>query len=104
MTTKTCTLCGETKPEDEYYFKKDGTRKARCKECLRKRQRQLYQEAVDPEGMRTKTFNSHQASEFLRSVERRERPARVYDMIKRGQIERWQLAELLGWARNSRES
>ena len=44
MDTKICTKCGEEKPLTEFNFKNKarGKRQSQCKECQRKRERELY--------------------------------------------------------------
>ena len=44
METKICTKCGEEKPLTEFNFKNKarGKRQSQCKECQRKRERELY--------------------------------------------------------------
>lgn len=44
METKICTKCGEEKPLTEFNFKNKakGKRQSQCKECRRKRERELY--------------------------------------------------------------
>jgi hypothetical protein len=45
--TKTCTKCGEQKPEDQFFWRSPGQRGAYCKVCRAAQQREAY--ARDPD-------------------------------------------------------
>ena len=49
MVSKTCTECGEVKPEDEFYFqnKRTGKRQGKCKQCVKKYSKKWAEENKD---------------------------------------------------------